>query len=72
MFVKGIDENEFSQIGKNWGNNMGNRLLDHKYKIIFKFKRNWEKLINGWDVKIEKKVKEIFLREFIIGIEYCL
>jgi hypothetical protein len=72
MFVKGIDENEFSQVGKNWGNNMGNRLLDYKYKIIFKFKRNWEKLINGWDVKIEKKLKEIFLREFILGIEYCL
>jgi hypothetical protein len=72
MFVKGIDENEFSQVGKNWGNNMGNRLLDYKYKIIFKFKKNWEKLINGWDVKIEKKLKEIFLREFILGIEYCL
>jgi hypothetical protein len=31
-----------------------NRPLDHKYKTIFKLKRNWEKLIDGWDVKIEK------------------
>jgi hypothetical protein len=31
------------------------RPLDHKYKTTFKSKRNWEKLIDGWDVKIEEK-----------------
>jgi hypothetical protein len=29
------------------------RPLDYRYKIIFKFKRNWEKLIDGYDMKIE-------------------
>jgi hypothetical protein len=33
---------------KNWGNNVDYRPLDHKYKTIFKSKRNWEKLIDGW------------------------
>jgi hypothetical protein len=40
--------------------------LDHKYKTIFKSKRNWKKLIDGWDVKIEKKLREKKLREFIL------
>jgi hypothetical protein len=31
-----------------------NRLLDCKYKTIFKSKRNEQKLINGWDLKIER------------------
>jgi hypothetical protein len=70
MFVKGIDENEFSQVGKNWGNNMGNRLLDYKYKIIFKFKRNWEKLINDWDVKIEKNWGKKFGRIHFFPLYY--
>jgi hypothetical protein len=36
--------------------------LDHKYKTIFKSKRNWEKLIDSWDVKIEeKKLRESIL-----------
>jgi hypothetical protein len=44
-----------SQLGKKiekitWGN----RLLDHKYKTIFKLKKIWEKLIDCWDMKIEK------------------
>jgi hypothetical protein len=26
---------------KNWGNNVDYRSLNHKLKIIFKFKRNW-------------------------------
>jgi hypothetical protein len=38
----------------NWENNVGNRLLDYKCKIIFKFKRNGKKLIDGWDIKIKK------------------
>jgi hypothetical protein len=28
--------------------------LDYKYKVIFKLKRNEEKLIDGWDVKIKE------------------
>jgi hypothetical protein len=56
-------ENEFSKVEKNWGNNVDNRPLDYKYKTLFKSKRNWEKLIDGWDVKIEKnwgnKIKKI-------------
>jgi hypothetical protein len=39
----------------NWGNNVRNGPLDYKCKTIFKYKRNGEKLIDGWDVKIEKK-----------------
>jgi hypothetical protein len=31
-----------------------NKSLDYKYKIIFKFKRNEEKLIDSWNMKIEK------------------
>jgi hypothetical protein len=50
-----IIENEFSQVGKNWGNNVDYRPLDLKYKTIFKCKRNWEKFINDWDVKIKRK-----------------
>jgi hypothetical protein len=46
---------------KNWGNNVKYRPLDHEYKIIFKIKKNWEKLIYGWNVKLrkieEKKLK---------------
>jgi hypothetical protein len=38
----------------NWGNNVRNWPLDYKYKTIFKYKRNGEKLIDGWDVKIEE------------------
>jgi hypothetical protein len=30
------------------------RSLNHKSKIIFKSKRNWEKLIDSSDVKIKK------------------
>jgi hypothetical protein len=29
--------------------------LSYKYNTIFKSKRNWEKLIDGWNVKIEEK-----------------
>jgi hypothetical protein len=39
----------------NWGNNVRNGPLDYKCMTIFKYKRNWEKLIDGWDVKIEEK-----------------
>jgi hypothetical protein len=39
---------------KNWENNVEYRSLNHKSKIIFKSKRNWEKLIDGSDVKIKK------------------
>jgi hypothetical protein len=36
-----VNENGLSEVRKkNLENNMCNRLLDHKYKIIFKFKRN--------------------------------
>jgi hypothetical protein len=49
---------------KNWGNNVDYRPLDYKYKTIFKFKRNWQKLIDCWDMKI----KEIFLRGSILTI----
>jgi hypothetical protein len=38
-----------------YGNNMEYRPLDHKYKTTFKSKRNWDKLMDGWDVKIEEK-----------------
>jgi hypothetical protein len=44
----------------NWGNNVRNEPLDYKYKTIFKYKRNWEKLIDGWDVKIEENWKDPF------------
>jgi hypothetical protein len=49
-----------------------NRPLDHNfinikqyffdwiYKTIFKFKRNWKKLIDGWDIKIEKNWRIFF------------
>jgi hypothetical protein len=30
--------------------------LNHKYKTIFKSIRNWEKLIDDWDVKIEETI----------------
>jgi hypothetical protein len=53
LITRPLYENWFFQVEKNWGNNEY-RSLDYKYKIIFKFKRNWEKLINDWDVKIEK------------------
>jgi hypothetical protein len=43
---------------KNWGNNVENKLLDHKYKIIFKSKKHLEKLIDSWDMKILKKLRE--------------
>jgi hypothetical protein len=33
--------------------------LDYRYKTIFKFKRNVEKLIDSWDVKIEKNWRKI-------------
>jgi hypothetical protein len=38
---------------KKWGNNVGNRLLDHKYKTIFKSKKiekNWL-IIEIWKLK---------------------
>jgi hypothetical protein len=28
--------------------------LDYKCRILFKFKRNGKKLIDGWDMKIER------------------
>jgi hypothetical protein len=31
------------------------RPLDYKYRAIFKLKRNEEKLIDRWDVKIKEK-----------------
>jgi hypothetical protein len=31
------------------------RPMDYKYKTMFKFKRIRKKLIDNWDVKIEKK-----------------
>jgi hypothetical protein len=31
-----------------------NGSLDYKCKIIFKYKRNGKKVIDGWDVKIEE------------------
>jgi hypothetical protein len=31
------------------------RLLGYKYRAIFKLKRNEEKLIDRWDVKIKEK-----------------
>jgi hypothetical protein len=31
------------------------RPLDYKYRAIFTLKRNEEKLIDGWEVKIEEK-----------------
>jgi hypothetical protein len=34
---------------------MDNWPLDYKYKTIFKSKKTGEKLINGWDVKVEGK-----------------
>jgi hypothetical protein len=33
---------------------VGNKPLDYRYETIFEFKRNGKKLIDGWDVKIEK------------------
>jgi hypothetical protein len=42
----------------NWGNNVKNEQLDYKCKLIFKSKRNREKLIDGSDVKIEKNWKD--------------
>jgi hypothetical protein len=41
-----VDENEFSKVEK-IKNNVDNKSLDYKYKIIFKFKRNEEKLIDS-------------------------
>jgi hypothetical protein len=37
------------------------RSLNHKSKIIFKSKRNWEKLIDGSDVKIKKNWEKNFV-----------
>jgi hypothetical protein len=42
------------KLKKNWGNNIGYRPLNYRYKTIIKFKRNGKKLIDGWDVKIEE------------------
>jgi hypothetical protein len=39
---------------------MRNVLLNYKCRIIFKSKRNWEKLINGWDVKIKENWEDFF------------
>jgi hypothetical protein len=47
------------KLKNNWENNMDNWPLNYKYKIIFKSKRNGEKLIDGWDVKIEGENWEI-------------
>jgi hypothetical protein len=30
------------------------RLLDYKYRVVFKLKRTEKMLIDGWDVKIEE------------------
>jgi hypothetical protein len=40
---------------KNWGNNVAFRSLNYRYRVVFKLKRNKKKLIDDWDVKIEKK-----------------
>jgi hypothetical protein len=37
---------------------LDNWSLDYKDKTIFNSKRNEEKVIDGWDVKIEKKLKK--------------
>jgi hypothetical protein len=47
---------------------MDYRPLDHKYKTIFKSKRNWEKLIDGWDVKFDgDKIWGSILTRMICG-----
>jgi hypothetical protein len=38
---------------------MRNRPLDYKCKTIFKYESNGKKLIDGWDVKIEKNWRKI-------------
>jgi hypothetical protein len=59
---------------KNWGNNVEYKPLNHKYKMIFKSKRNWEKLIDGRDVKIEENWRIFFWEDpfsfFIVWIRY--
>jgi hypothetical protein len=42
-----VYENGFSNVEKNWGNNVDNRQLNYKYKTIFKFKKNAENLIDS-------------------------
>jgi hypothetical protein len=47
-------KNEFSQLKKkNWGNNVGNRLLDHKYKQYLNLKeieKSWL-IVEMWKLK---------------------
>jgi hypothetical protein len=42
--------------------------LKFKYKLIFKFKINREKIINDWDVKMEnnweKNIREFILKKY--------
>jgi hypothetical protein len=33
-----------TSVKRNWGNNIDNRPLNYKYRVIFKFKSNGEKL----------------------------
>jgi hypothetical protein len=47
------------------------RPLDYKYRTIFKLKRNEIKLIDGWNVKIEKNWKKVnwedpFSKRFVV------
>jgi hypothetical protein len=37
--------------------------LNHKYNTIFKSEKNLEKLIHGWDVKIEKNWEKLLLED---------
>jgi hypothetical protein len=39
---------------KTWGINVEFKSLNWKFRIIFKYKRNDAKLINGWKVKKEE------------------
>jgi hypothetical protein len=51
-----------------WGNNIEYRLLNHKYKTIFKSEKNLEKLIHDWDVKVEKNWRKLLLEDqFSLG-----
>jgi hypothetical protein len=50
---------------------MGYRPLDDKYKAIFKLKRNWEKLIDVWEVKIKKNWEFFFERIHFPPVMTC-
>jgi hypothetical protein len=65
QFVGWFGEWILSSSKINWGNNVRNGSLDYKYMTIFKYKKNGEKLIDGWDVKIEEKeIERIHSRWF--------